>query len=46
MRITYQQPDVQVIDLSLRSGILIGGSNEGYSVDPYNPGFAPQPNTL
>lgn len=46
MKIPYQQPDTQALELSLGSGVLIGASNEGYKVDPYDPGFAPQPDVF
>lgn len=42
MKIPYQQPDTQALELSLGSGVLIGASNEGYPVDPVDPFSTPQ----
>ena len=33
MKITYQQPETQVVTLSMRSGLLITGSNEKWVID-------------
>lgn len=47
MKIPYQQPDTQALELTLRSGVLLGASNEGYQVDPFDPGFSsPSPELL
>lgn len=39
MKAIYKQPDVQVITLQPRDGVLVSASNEGFPVDPFNPGF-------
>ena len=44
MKILYQQPVTQTIELSTRSGVLIGASNERYKEEIFDPGFAPRPN--
>lgn len=41
MKAYYQQPDVQVITLQARDGVLVSASNEGYIVNPIDPGFTP-----
>ena len=40
MKQTYLEPDVQVLTLSLESGVLTA-SNEGLPVTPVDPGFGP-----
>jgi len=42
MKQTYIEPEVQVLSLSLETGVLTA-SNEGYPVNPVNPGFSPFP---
>lgn len=41
MKKLYRQPDIQVITLQPRDGVLVSASNEGYFVDPVDPGFTP-----
>lgn len=36
LKLPYEKPDTTALDLALPSYILMG-SNEGYSVDPYDP---------
>ena len=43
MKIPYQQPETQALTLFTRSSVLLEGSNEGYQVDPFDPGFSPKP---
>lgn len=41
MKKLYRQPDIQVITLQPRDGVLVSASNEGYIVNPIDPGFTP-----
>ena len=40
MKQTYLEPDVQVLQLSAENSVLTA-SNEGFPVNPVDPGFAP-----
>ena len=42
MKQTYIEPEVQVLSLSLETGVLTA-SNEGYPVNPVDPGVSPFP---
>jgi len=42
MKQVYIEPEVQVLFLSLENGVLTA-SNEGFPVNPVDPGFAPAP---
>ncbi len=39
MKQTYIEPEVQVLSLSLETGVLTA-SNEGFDVVPFDPGFS------
>lgn len=41
MKQLYFKPETQVITLLPKDGLLLTGSNQGYTVDPFNPGFSP-----
>ena len=39
MKRDYSTPVAQAVSLAPRSSVLLNVSNEGYDVDPMNPGF-------
>ena len=41
MKLKYIQPETQAISLLPKDGILLSGSNQGYTIDSFDPGFAP-----
>lgn len=36
----YHPPSAEVVEYYPSDGVLNNASNEGYSVDPFNPGFS------